>query len=189
LIDGDRLYVFFGKSGVYCFDLDGKEIWHTVVGKGQHTWGSGSSPVLYKDSVIVNASVESGALVALNKTTGKELWRSPGINSAWNTPVLVTTPEKTQELVVSVQGRVVAVDPDTGKELWRTNGVHRYVCPSVVANAGIVYAIGGGHTSLAVKTGGKGEVSKTHSVWRFDKPPCSNVCSPLYHDGYLYWAP
>src|SRR5207244_1160263 len=121
-----------------------------------------------------------------NKTTGKEVWRTPGINSAWNTPVLVATPEKTQELVISVQDRLVGVDPETGKEQWRAEGVHRYVCPSVVAHDGVVYAIGGGSTSLAVKAGGKGDVSKTHGLWRASKG--SNVGSPIYHEGHLYWA-
>src|SRR5262245_54027812 len=117
LIDGDRLYVFFGKSGVYCFDLDGKEVWHELVGKKVDGWGSGASPIVYNEFLIVNASVESSALVALNKTTGKEVWRTPRINAAWNTPVLVKT-EHSQELVVSVQDRLVGIDPETGKELW-----------------------------------------------------------------------
>ncbi len=75
------------------------------------------------------------------------------IGSAWNTPVLVGPKEK-PELVVSVQDRVVGLDPDTGKELWRAEGVHRYVCPSVVAHDGVVFAIGGGSTSLAVRAAG-----------------------------------
>jgi len=186
LIDGERLYVFFGKSGIFCFDLAGREIWHSLVGKNTCGWGSGASPILYKDSLIVNASVESGALVALNKITGKEVWRSPGINSAWNTPILVTTPEQTHELVISVQNWVVSIDPDSGKERWRAEGVHRYVCPSVVAHAGVVYAIGGGSTSLAVKAGGTGDVTKTRVLWRVNKG--SNVGSLIFHDGYLYWA-
>ena len=186
IIEGERLYVFFGKSGVFCFDLDGKEIWHALVGKNINGWGSGTSPILYKDLLIVNASVESGALVALNKNDGKELWRTPGIGSAWNTPVLVMTPDKKQELVVSVQNWIVAVDPESGKERWRADGVHRYVCPSVVAHDGVVYAIGGGSTSVAVKSGGMGDVTKTHVVWRENKG--SNVGSPIYHDGHLYWA-
>jgi outer membrane protein assembly factor BamB len=186
VIEGERIYVFFGKSGVFCFDLDGKELWHSLVGKNIHGWGSGASPILYKDFLIINASVERGELVALNKTTGNEVWKSPGISAAWNTPVVVTTPEKNQELVVSVEPRIVGIDPETGKELWRADGVHRYVCPSVVANDGVVYAIGGGHTSLAVKTGGKGEVTKTHRVWNLARG--SNVGSPIYRDGYLYWA-
>src|SRR4029450_14009265 len=94
ILESERLYVFFGKSGVYCFDLDGKEVWHVSVGKSTNGWGSGASPILYKDALLVNASVESGAIVALDKKDGKELWRSPGIASAWNTPVLVTATEK-----------------------------------------------------------------------------------------------
>src|SRR5439155_5197389 len=116
--DGERLYVFFGKSGVFCFDLDGNQLWHADVGQGIHHWGSAASPLLYKTLLIVNASVESGALVALDKKTGKEVWRAPGIRGSWNTPVLVTAPSGGRELVVSVQDRLLGLDPDTGKELW-----------------------------------------------------------------------
>jgi outer membrane protein assembly factor BamB/pimeloyl-ACP methyl ester carboxylesterase len=184
--DGKRLYVFFGKSGVYCFDLDGKEIWHRTVGKRTDGWGSGASPLLYKDLLIVNASVESGSMVALNREDGNEVWKAPGINRAWNTPVLVTAPSGETELVVSIEDRLLGFDPDSGKELWRAEGVHRYVCPSVVAHDGVVYAVGGGHTSLAVKAGGRGDVTKTHVLWRVTKG--SNVASPIIHDGHLYWA-
>jgi outer membrane protein assembly factor BamB len=118
--------------------------------------------------------------------TGKEAWRAPGIGSAWNTPVLVTAPSNELELVISVQDRLLGLNPDTGKELWRAEGVHCYVCPSVVAHDGMVYAIGGGHTALAVRAGGRGDVTKTHVLWRTNKG--SNVSSPVYHDGHLYWA-
>ncbi len=186
ITDGDRLYVFFGKSGVYCLDLDGNQIWHSPVGKNFHGWGSGSSPMLHKNLLIVNGSSEAGQMVAFDKMTGKEAWRTPGIGSAWNTPLIVTTPEKEQELVISVNGRVLGINPDTGKELWRADGVKSYVCSSVVAHEGIVYATGGGNVTLAIKTGGRGEVSKTHTLWQAKKG--SNASSPLLHDGYLYWA-
>ena len=74
--DGKSLYVFFGKSGVYRLDLDGKEIWNSSVGTGTHGWGSSNSPVLYKNLVIINASIESRRLVALDKNDGKEVWRN-----------------------------------------------------------------------------------------------------------------
>src|SRR5206468_757874 len=118
--------------------------------------------------------------------TGKQVWRTPGISSAWNTPVLVTAPSKELELVISVQDRLLGLNPDTGKELWNADGIHRYVCPSVVAHDGVVYAIGGGHTSLAVRAGGRGDVTKSHTLWRLNKG--SNVSSPVYHEGHLYWA-
>jgi outer membrane protein assembly factor BamB len=184
--DGEHLYVFFGKTGVFCFDLDGKQLWHALVGKNTNGWGSATSPVLYKDLLLVNASVESGALVALDRTTGKEVWRAPGIGSSWNTPLLVKLPSDDIELVVSVQDRLLGLNPDTGKELWHAEGVHSYVCPSVVAHDGVVYAIGGGSTSLAVRAGGRGDVIKTHTLWRLNKG--SNVSSPVHDDGRLYWA-
>jgi outer membrane protein assembly factor BamB len=184
--DGERLFVFFGKSGVFCFDLDGSELWHVSVGEGINGWGSGTSPVLYNNLVIVNASVECGALVALDKNTGQEVWRAEGIHSSWNTPLLVTTPAGQTELVVSIEGQILSFDPATGEALWNAEGIHRYVCPSVVAHDGIVYAIGGGHTSLAIRSGGRGDVTSTHTLWR--KNDGSNVPSPIYYNGYLYWA-
>jgi outer membrane protein assembly factor BamB len=185
ITDGEKLYVFFGKSGVYCYDLDGKQLWHVLVGKGTNGWGSGASPVLYKDLLIVNASVESNALIALDKTSSKEVWRALNISRAWGTPVLVKTPDNSQELVLSMQGRVAGFDPDTGKELWSAAGHNGYVVPSVVAHDGIVYAVGGGGTSLAIRSGGRGDVTKTHVLWRTGKG--SNASSPIYHDGTLYW--
>ncbi len=185
LIDGERLYVFFGKSGVFCFDLDGHELWQTSVGDGTSGWGSGTSPLVHDNLLIVNASVESNSLVALDKVTGKEVWRAKGINSSWNTPLLVKGKER-PELIVSIEGRLLSFNPNDGQPLWNADGVHRYVCPSVVAHEDVVYAIGGGHTSLAVKLGGTGDVTASHTVWK--KPLGSNVSSPIYHEGHLYWA-
>jgi outer membrane protein assembly factor BamB len=183
--DGQRLYVFFGKSGVFCFDLDGNEQWHVSVGEGINGWGSGTSPVLYGNLLLVNASIESGALVALDKLSGKETWRAKGVSAAWNTPLLVDAKPRA-EVIVSADSRLLAFDPADGKPLWNADGVHRYVCPSVVAHDGIVYAIGGGHTSLAVRLGGSGDVTESHGLWRKEKG--SNVGSPVYHDGHLYWV-
>lgn len=185
VIDGDRLYVFFGKSGVFCFDLDGKEIWQKSVGDGTSGWGSGTSPIVFGKLVIINASVESRSLVAFDKMTGAEIWKATGINSAWNTPLLVPGKDRT-ELIVSIEPRILSFDPYDGKGLWNADGVHRYVCPSVVAHDNVVYAIGGGSTSLAVRTGGTGDVTASNTVWRQSKG--SNVGSPVYLDGHLYWA-
>lgn len=183
--DGERLYVFFGKSGVFCFDLDGEQLWQASVGEGTNGWGSGCSPVLFGKLLLVNASIESGSLVALDKLSGKETWRAGGVGAAWNTPLLVNAKSRT-EVVVSAQNRLLSFDPNDGKPLWNADGVHRYVCPSVVAHDDVIYAIGGGHTSLAVRAGGSGDVTESHTVWR--KPKGSNVGSPVYLDGHLYWA-
>lgn len=152
-LDGNRLYAFFGKSGVHCMDLDGNPIWHASVGDRVNGWGSGASPVVYGDLLIVNASVESGSLVALDRKTGKEVWRADGVRAAWNTPMPVDAPDGKKELVVSTNSRLLAFDLATGKPLWNADGVHSYVCPSVTAADGVVFALGGGSTSLAVRTG------------------------------------
>jgi outer membrane protein assembly factor BamB len=184
--DGKHLYIFFGKSGVMKFDLDGNLIWRTSVGEKTHGWGSGTSPVLYKNLVIVNASVESGSLVAVDKNTGREVWRSGGMDSSWNTPHVVTTADGEQELAVSVKGWILGFDPRTGNELWRCEGIPDYVCPSVVSHKGIVYAIGGRSSkALAVRSGGRGNVTATHKLWQTDVG--ANVCSPVVHEGHLYW--
>ena len=76
--DGEHLFVFFGKSGVFCFDLSGKQLWQVDVGteSSNRRWGSASSLIVYKDAVIVNASEESRSILALDKKTGKEIWKS-----------------------------------------------------------------------------------------------------------------
>jgi outer membrane protein assembly factor BamB len=185
--DGERLYVFFGKSGVYCLDLNGNQIWHASVGTRTNGWGSSNSPVLIEKLVIVNAAVESNALVALDRQTGDEVWRAGEIRRSWSTPILVEVPDGGTELVVSAQGQILGYDPLTGEELWRADGIDDYICPSPIAHNGVVYAMAGRRsTCIAVRAGGRGDVTDTHVLWRTNKG--SNVSSPVYHDGYLHWV-
>lgn len=185
--DGKHLYVFFGKTGVFKFDLQGKQIWNTSVGSRTHGWGSGTSPVLYKNLVIVNASVESKDLVALDKQSGDEVWRSGGMDSSWNTPHLVKTADGRDELAVTVKDFVLGFDPATGAELWRCDAIADYICPSIVSQDGILYAIGGRRSqAVAIRSGGRGDVTNTHKLWHVKVG--ANVSSPLIHDGHLYWV-
>ena len=184
--DGKHLYVFFGRSGVFKFDLNGNQIWQTSVGSNTHGWGSGTSPVLYENLVIVNASVESKSLVAIDKNTGREVWRAGGMDDSWNTPHLVKNPSGKYELVVSVKNWILGFDPKTGNEIWRCEGIPDYVCPSVVSDEDILYVIGGRSSqAIAVRSGGRGNVTNTHKLWQADVG--ANVCSPVVHDGHLYW--
>ncbi len=186
--DAERLYVFFGKTGVFAFDHDGKELWKTEVGSKTHQWGTSSSPVLYKDLVFINASVESESLYALDRKTGQEKWRAKGINQSWNTPVLVTAKSGRQELIVAAKGNVLAFNPDTGERLWSCKtDIGWYMVPSIVEQDGVVYCLGGrsGVAGLAVRAGGSGDVTETHRLWTSVKG--SNVTSPVFLDGHLYW--
>ena len=181
--DGEHIYVFFGKSGVLKFDLNGKQIWQTFVGEGLHGWGCGTSPVLYEDLVIVNASVESGAIVAIEKSTGKEKWRAKDMKRSWSTPHLVKVNDR-MELVASSKDYVYGYDPATGEKLWTAEGIHDYVCPSIVSNQGIVYVIGGRQSqAVAIKAGQKGEAKE---LWRANVG--ANVSSPCVYKDHLYWV-
>ncbi len=185
--DGETLYVFFGKSGLFAFDLDGNQRWRTDMGPKTHGWGSGTSPILFDDLVIVNASVESGDLVAVHKATGKEAWRVPGMESSWNTPHIVQLADGSHELVVSVRDRILGFDPATGEELWTCDGIPDYVCPSIISQDGIIYALGGRRSrAVAVRAGGRGDVTESHRLWVAEAG--SNVSSPVIHDGHLYWV-
>jgi outer membrane protein assembly factor BamB len=182
--DGKSVFVFFGLTGVLAFDLNGKELWKTSVGKGTNGWGSGTSPIVYKNLVIVNASVESGSLIALDKKTGHEVWRAKNISDSWSTPVLVNVGGRT-ELVVSGSRKILGFDPATGKELWHADSFTWYVCPTVTAHEGVVYALQN-DTCVAVKAGGKGDVTKSHTLWQ--KEFGDVVTSPIFHEGHIYWA-
>jgi outer membrane protein assembly factor BamB len=185
-VDDKAVYAFFGRSGVFAYDLDGKLLWHSRVGDGTHHWGSGTSPIVHKDLVIVNASVESQSVVALNKTDGKEVWRVGGIDDSWSTPLLVELADGATELVVSMKNKVLGINPDDGAKLWECDSVRDYVCPSVIAHQGVVFVSGGRSPyTLAIRAGGRGDVSDTHKVWDLRK--ATKVPTPIYHDGHLYW--
>ncbi|MBL8889711.1 MAG: PQQ-binding-like beta-propeller repeat protein [Planctomycetaceae bacterium] len=194
-VDEDRIYAFFGKTGVFAFDHDGNQIWQTDVGTQTNGWGSSASPVLYRDLVLINASVESESVVALDKTSGAERWRAGGsrqphaIREAWNTPLVIRSEAERDELIVPTAGTVFAFEPLTGKPLWSCKtDIGWYMVPSPVAADGIVYCLGGrsGIASLAIRAGGSGEVTSSHRLWTTNHG--SNVSSPVIHDGHLYWA-
>lgn len=188
LADDDCVYAFFGKSGVYAFDHDGNELWQAGVGRGTDRWGTSASPTLHGDLLLINASVESESLLALDRRTGEEVWRVDGINEAWNTPMVVTTGDGDEEIVIATRGKIYGIAPSTGERLWSCDtDITWYMVPSAVVNDGIVIYLGGrsGTAALAVRTGGRGDVTETHRLWTSNKG--SNVTSPVLRDGVVYW--
>lgn len=185
--DETGVYAFFGTSGVVAYDLKGKLKWRADVGDGTAGFGSASSPILYKDFVIVNASIESDTVYALHKKTGDVAWKAENIVKAWTTPTIVDLPNGKQELVVNQKYQILGFDPDTGKKLWTCEGIQDYVVPVVIQNEGILYCLGGrSNRSIAVRPGGRGDVTKTHKLWEVNVG--ANVTSPVYYSGHLYWA-
>jgi len=186
-VDDSGIYVFYGTTGAAAYNHDGTQRWLVNCGTKHHVFGTANSPVIYNDLVIVNASVESGDLIALDKKSGAEVWRTGGMQESWNTPVLVTTAQGNVELAVNTKGKVYGIDPDSGEIVWSCEGINDYICPSIIAEGDVLYAIGGRqNTALAIRSGGKGDVTDSHLLWRIREG--SNVCSPVYVDGKLYWT-
>lgn len=186
--DAAGVVAFFGKSGVHAWSHDGEPQWDIRAGDGTHEWGSAASPIVVNDLLVINAFTESGALIALERATGKERWRYEGLKEAWNTPVLVTPKEGKPELVIGIFGKLLGIDPTSGKELWSSAAAPYYIVSSPVAHGDIVYSLAGKgfEAATAVRAGGRGEVTETHRLWQTRKG--SNVSSPILHDGRLYFA-
>jgi len=184
--DANAVYVYFGRTGAAAFSHAGKRLWKRVLGDKTHVFGTGTSPVLFGDLVIINAYVECGDMIALRKDTGEEVWRAKGLDRAWNSPVLVDV-NGGQELVINSERKMQGFDPQTGALLWTCQGIEDYICPTVVAHDGIIYAIGARKGSgIAVRAGGRGDVTTTHRLWTMERG--SNVSSPVYYEGHLYFA-
>jgi len=188
--DGSNVYAFFGTEGLYAYSIDGKLKWKADLGKlGTVGMGTGTSPIVYRDLVIVQCDEENGEssfIVAMNKNTGKEAWRTPRkVQVSWSTPLLVQT-SKRAELITSGTEFVIAYDPATGQELWRHNGVKSNAIPSPVANNGVVFVSAGfpAKIAMAITLGGTGDLADT-VLWKYAKGT-AYVPSPILYGDYLY---
>ncbi len=192
--DGKRVFAFFGKSGVYAYDMDGKELWNVDVGSDldRRKWGSASSPILYKNLLIVPALVESHALIALNVEDGNEVWKkeAEGFGNCWGSPILIDLPDGGQEIVLCVPQEIWAFNPDDGTLKWNAKGPPSdSMCSSAIAHDGVIYAMesgprGGG--TVAVKAGGSGDVTNDNVVWTGTDR--NRIGSPIVFDGRIYFV-
>jgi len=189
--DGERVYSFFGRTGVIAYDYAGKEAWRAPVAPDPktHSFGTASSPIVWNDLVIVPAGIECEAVVAFDKRTGKEAWRSSleGYGALWSTPVLIGTGDA-QEILISVPGEVWGLNPRNGKLRWHSETfADSNICPSPVVHGEIAYVIGGRRGgAAAVRLGGKGEVTQSHRVW--SQSGGSYVTSPIVLGAHMYWV-
>lgn len=128
--DGERVVSFFGSSGLYCYDLNGKLLWSIKMGPFNNGFGAGSSPIIVDDAVILSQDHDSDSfLLKLNKKTGEEMWRTDRSEFPRNycTPVVWTVDGKKQ-IVVAATLRVIGYDFESGKEVWTVRGIARAVC-------------------------------------------------------------
>ena len=191
--DGQHVFAFFGSFGLYCLDFDGQLIWEADFGTMQslHGHGEGSSPALYKDTLIINWDQEGPSfIVALDKKTGEKQWKVMRKEvTSWATPIIIEHAGQTQ-VIVSGTNRVRGYDLASGKALWECGGLSANIVASPVSADGMVFA-GSSYDRralLAIRLDGAiGDITGTKQVAWSRSRGTPYVPSPLLHDGELYF--
>jgi outer membrane protein assembly factor BamB len=197
--DGQRVYVYFGMTGLFCYDLNGTLLWQKDMGafKSLNGWGTGASPVVYNGVVYVQIDNEVNSfLVALDAVTGNEKWRvSREETTSYSTPFIWKNKLRTELITCALTVR--SYDPDNGKLLWEMKlpGERSIPSPSAMEDMLFVGCPGGNKTKAslyAVKPGATGDISLMDGTssnefitWSIQDAPTGNP-SPLLYNGYLY---
>lgn len=190
--DGAVVIASFGSNGIYAFDLDGTKLWEVDLGNMQtrNAFGEGGSPVLFGNTLVVTWDHEGDSfIVALNKVTGKELWRQNRDEpTSWATPLVVEQGGKAQ-VIVNATNRVRSYDLTTGALLWSTGGMTTNVIPSPVYANDLVYVMSGfrGNALKAIAVSkAAGDFAEGEALrWSVDRDT-PYVPSPLLYRGALY---
>ncbi|HIF01016.1 MAG TPA: serine/threonine protein kinase [Planctomycetes bacterium] len=203
--DGERVVVWHGSAGLFCYDFAGHELWKRQLGEFRHQWGYGTSPVLHKGKVILHSGPGQTVFVAaFNLKNGDTIWQTvePVENDgerndankymgSWSTPVVATVDG--QEIVVcSMATRVNGYDLTTGKIIWSCNGLRgergdlAYASPVIADD--ICVAMGGFKgPAIGFRMTGSGDISDRR-LWRKDKAIPQRIGSGVFVDGYIYMA-
>jgi outer membrane protein assembly factor BamB len=156
----------------------------------KNSFGEGSSPALFGNTIIVNWDHEGeDFIVALDKATGKELWRqSRDEETSWSTPFFVQHNGQTQ-VVTSATGKVRSYELVSGQLLWECAGLGPNAIPTPVSGHGLLYAMSG-YTRpalLAIRLGRTGDLTGTDAIaWRLNKST-PYVSSPLLYGDLIYF--
>ena len=203
--DGQRIFVWHGSAGLYCYNFNGVELWKRDLGEFRHMWGYGSSPILYKDKVFLHTGPGKQVfMVALDQDTGKVLWKTEEpvdgngerntknkYMGSWSTPVIAKAND--QDLVLcSFATRVNAYDPETGNIVFTCDGIRGKngdLCYTSPIIAGDLCVAMGGFKGPAVgfKLGGEGNITDSHKIWRTETAP-QRIGSGVYVGGYIFMA-
>lgn len=189
--DGEYVYVFFGSTGLIKFDRDGEEVWRTKLGNQTDPagYGDGSSPIVWKNYVLVNASAVGRQLVAVDQATGEVVWsvEDESFTNTWSSPVIAST-EQGDRVLFGVPGSIVAIDPSNGEQVWKADTPLRdAVCGSICVKEGVAYIMGGrAGNAIAIKMGGEGDVSETNTLWQTSLR--SGICTPAIVGKNIYWC-
>jgi outer membrane protein assembly factor BamB len=202
--DGRYVVAFFGSQGLYAFDAGGRLIWKKDVGRlnagaydiPSYEWGTASSPIIYKDMVIVQCDTQEGSfLLAADIKTGKSLWKTAREElPSWGTPTIY--PGKAGvELITNASNFIRGYDPATGKELWKLGGSSKITAPTPIFSGDLIVVASGRRPEapiFVIRAGArgditlaKGETSSAHVAWSKQQRG-SYMPTPLIYGDHLY---
>ena len=202
--DGRHVVVSFGSEGLYAFDFEGKQLWKKDLGilnsgwffDPDYEWGIGSSPIIYKNMVIVQCDIQRGSfLAAFDTATGKEVWRTQRDEiPSWSTPTILEVNGKA-ELITQATTFTRGYDPMTGKELWKYSGNSEIAIPTPIVGPGFVVITNGYRgvqPIVALKPGATGDITLKDNetknqfiVWS-SKRGGPYIPTPVIYGDYLY---
>jgi outer membrane protein assembly factor BamB len=205
--DGEVVVAFFGSQGLYAFDVNGRPLWSRDLGVlntgaydlPEYEWGTASSPIIYKDLVIVQCDVQKNEsfLLAVNRMTGKTVWKTPRVElPSWGTPTVYHGQDgERAEIVTNGSNFVRGYDPSTGAERWRLGGSSKITAPTPIFDNDVIIVASGRAPErpiFAIRPGGSGDItpqgagsSGGHLVWS-KRGRGSYMPTPLIYGGLLY---
>lgn len=188
--DGKLVYVLFGTGDLAALDMEGKPVWIRSLaeeyGPFRNRWGMGTSPILVNNTLYVQVDHWSQSyLLAVDPKTGANRWKADRPGSVnWTSPLAVNVKGRT-EIVTFGTNYARAYDAEKGTELWRVDGMHFQCIPSPVVFEDLVFACSGENTMAIKLDGSKGDLTKSHVVWK-NKKANAFVPSPLLYKDYLF---
>ena len=188
--DGERVAAYFGPGGLHCFDMQGERLWSLDLIDPAGPWGFAGSPVILDNMVIQNCdSFGKSFLVAVDKTDGKEIWRTDRRDKprgGWSTPLLIDTGDR-KELVLNGEFGVQSYDPATGEPLWFCQSFNGRGTPVPAFTHGLLVTVNGKPGDIyAVRPGGSGDVTKTHMAWHTKRSGGRDLPSPVAVGDYVF---
>ncbi len=201
--DGKYVVALFGAEGLYCYDVDGNLQWKKDLGfldsgwffDPDYQWGHGSSPIIYKDMVIVQCDIQKDSYIAAYRLKdGREVWKKMRDEiPSWSTPTVYEA-KSGPELITNATNRILAYDPDNGNELWYIKGNSEIAVPTPLIAHDMIYVTSGYRPIqpiYAVKPGGRDDITpkdttaNEHVVWSTRRGG-PYMPTPIIYGDYLY---
>ncbi|MCA9214847.1 MAG: PQQ-like beta-propeller repeat protein [Planctomycetales bacterium] len=190
--DGERLFVWFGSAGLFCYDLNGEKLWDRDLGEVETrlSFGEGSSPVVHENRLVLVRDHEGQSVITVFDTkTGDTVWEKERDEpSAWSTPVIATRLGTTQ-VVTNGKNRIRSYDLVDGRLIWECGGQVSNVTPSPIAVGNVALCTSGyrGSALQAIALDSQGDVTDSEKVLWSRSNGTPYVPSPLLYCGHLYF--